>query len=252
MDVNVPAVVERSADLTFDLSSADLRIAGGAADLVEGHLTYAPGDPKPEVAVASKESTAGKVATVALKQGVPAAGGGGRLWDLKLNGGLPADVTVTQKSGALDLDLGLVDVKDLAVSSESGRVRVKLAGPHPSMSHASIDARSGGVAVDASGEYPALEGLDVSSSSGDVYMDLAGTWRKDFTAKVEAKSGDVVLTLPEKINTRVVASTSSGDVSAGGFVQDAGAWTHAPAQPSPFTLTVEVRVMSGDVELKLR
>lgn len=262
--VNVPMPAERSADVRLTLRSGDLKLAGGAAGLLEGSVTY-PGDAKPSVTTGSRESTSGKVVTVALEQ--PAFGPTtvSPVWDLRLNGGLPTNVFVSNASGDSTLDLMLADPKLLDIDSASGDVKLGLPGPHPSLSRLKLVSASGNVDVSVTGEYPALEAMDVSCASGNVGIDFTGTWRKSFTAGVSVSSGDVTLVLPRNVNVQVVGGTDSGTVSAEGFeksaptgslklppgVQAGAAWIRPTGKASDPTLTVIAHVSSGNLILKV-
>ncbi len=249
--VDIPPTIERSADVRLTMDSGDIRLAGAAAGLVEGTLTYPGSDGKPLVSAGSRESTEGKVATVEIRQGRPApATSGDRLIDLRLNGGLPMDLAVVEHSGDAVLDLSLVDARDLRIETDSGGTAVKLSGPHPSLSHVSFVSRSGETSIAANGEYPAIERFDVESASGGVRLDLGGTWKKDFTVRVRTASGNVTLVLPREVGVRVVGAPASGAVSAEGFSRTGGEWTRRSDKPSDFTLTVEVTLASGDLVLK--
>ncbi len=258
-DIRVPLAAERFADVGIAVTTADVRLSGAAADLVEGSATYPASDGKPETSTSSRESTAGGVAAFAVSQGPVSPASGKRLIDLRLNGGLPLDLNVTNGSGNSDLDLTLVDVQELKVNADSGNASVKLTGPHPSLSHASFAFGSGTASITANGEYPALEGFEVDSGSGAVSIDLSGTWRKSFTARVRAKSGNVTLTLPRGANIAVRGSVASGKVAEPGFARSrmptdrpgAVFLRRAADNPSDFTLGIEVDLGSGTLTLRV-
>jgi DUF4097 and DUF4098 domain-containing protein YvlB len=266
--VSLPSPTERAAALRFDVSSAELKLAGGAAGLLEGSLTFPSSETSPTMAVGSKDTASGKVATVDLKEnaGGVQLGGAGSVWDLKLNGGLPTDVHVASASGKLDLDLGVVDVKDVSVVSQSGEADLKLKGPHPSLSSLAVSTQSGKLDLDASGEFPAVEEFKVATASGELALNVSGTWRKSFTIRAVSQSGAVTLVLPRDCNVVVSAGTSSGQVSADGFDETPASASHVPPSGGPdpgrtftrkgdkyaeTTLTVRVTTQSGAITLKL-
>jgi hypothetical protein len=201
LTVSVPAYsTARSADIKLDMRGGDLKVTGAGVELVSGMLAYARPDVKPEVSRGTHESTAGVVQTAVLKQpgGASAMPVATVAWKLQLGGGLPTDLSVSKGTGDLDLDLALVDAKNLSVGAGTGRLSVELGGPHPALSHVSLTNSSGDATVDASGEYPALEAFSVRSTSGAVQLDMSGTWGKSFTGSVVTQSGAIKLVLPEQ------------------------------------------------------
>jgi len=244
----------RSADIKLDMPGGDLKVTGAGVDLVSGTLAYARPDAKPEVSSGTRESTAGVVQTAVLKQpgGASVTLEAIGAWKLQLGGGLPTDLSVPKGTGDLDLDLALVDAKNLSVGAGTGRLSVELGGPHPGLSHVSLANASGETTIDASGEYPALEAFEVRSASGAVDLDISGTWGKSFTGSVVTQSGAIRLVLPSKVNVRVVVSDSSGKVTAQGLTQEGTTWSYRSPSPSPYTLTLNVTSAGGDVDLSVK
>lgn len=244
----------RSASVAFDMPGGDLKVTGAGVEFVSGTLAFRREDARPTVVGGSRPSTAGVVQTAVLSQpsGPDTGADPAASWTAQLGGGLPTDITVAKSSGTADLDVSLVDVKDMSVTEASGRLVVKLGGPHPSLSHLTLMNASGATTVDASGEYPALEQLEVRSASGAVGLDISGTWGKSFTGAVATGSGAVNLVLPAAVNVRVNVSTEGGRVSAQGLTREGGAWKHQPSSASPYTLTLNVISVSGDVNLSIK
>lgn len=194
-------------------------------------------------------------------------------WRLAFNSEVAIAMAIESMSGSVDLDLDRVRLSDLEFKSRSGRVRAGLAGNYPELDEFLIDSTSGKVDVVMSGGFPTLSSVDIKSTSGatelaitgrcpnlrsvdvnsmsgHVNVDLRGSFeRDDLGVDIECTSGHVKVLLPVGVGASMNASTMSGKIRADGFNSGSGRWTNAAFGSSTATIWLNIRVMSGSVDV---
>jgi hypothetical protein len=140
---------------------------------------------------------------------------------------VPAATAVTAEADSGDVDASAIGARNARVHSDSGDVRLELAG-RQQLAWAHTD--SGDVDVIAA----AARTIDAQSDSGDVTVDARGTARR-VTARSD--SGDITVTVPPG-GYAVDATTDSGHVKVEGITIDERAPNAITAQTDSGDVTV--------------
>jgi hypothetical protein len=157
---NVKRVSAKSVSMDVEMSAGELRIAGGAADLLEARFDYNVPSWKPRV----NYTESGDHGRLLVEQ--PGASGThpGRTenrWDLRLNNDLPMELTVAMGAGDSRLTLGSLALRRLDFKLGAGQTVVDLTGAKENLS-----ARLEGGAGSATVRLPDDVGVRVEASGG--------------------------------------------------------------------------------------
>lgn len=259
-----------TAEVELDMTSGEVRVAGGARELAEAVFRYSHPELKPEV----EYEVDGDEAELEISQPHVEGLRDTRIeWDLRLNSDVETDLTVEVASGKIDLDLSSVNLTVLDVRATSGAVRARFGGDYPDLEEVTVGMRSGDSVLDLGGrfdrleqveveqtsgtidlalrgEYPALESVEIESTSGIIDLDLRGQWPEgDVDVRVSATSGTVAIQVPDDIGVSLETSVKSGMVSAAGFSSADGQRTNAAFGRSATTIWLSVEVTSGMVRI---
>jgi hypothetical protein len=124
--VSVPLGSNERANVELKMGAGEIRLSGGAQELLEGKIEYNVPDWKPTV----RTSVIDDHASVTIAQ--PASVGGfghvRYLWDLRLNNKTLLDLKVDCGAGKTDLNLGDVALRMVTVNMGAGEVKLDLRG----------------------------------------------------------------------------------------------------------------------------
>jgi len=126
MPVSVEAGKAELSRVELHMKVGDLKISGGAKNLVEGELRYLEPD-KPTVE-SSNSSFRASVVIDQKMSGRSKSRGDNYQWDLKLNDAMPIDLSMDFGVGHGDLRLGSVDLRSLEVKMGVGELKIDLRG----------------------------------------------------------------------------------------------------------------------------
>ena len=230
--------------------SAEIDVAGGADDLLEAEFRFNVEQLEPVV----EYDVSGSTGTLEVRESrtgsIFSLGDVINEWELRLGADAPIDLFVGSSSGHVELDLEDVDVEALEIDTSSGDAWIGVDGDHPSLTSVKADTSSGEVIARLKGSYERLSEVRVGTSSGDVEVDFAGTFQESIDVNVDTSSGDVIIVIPGDASARVTVETSSGDVSADGFVLRGDEYSLDGPSAGP-TFEIEVDTSSGDVTLMI-
>jgi hypothetical protein len=157
---------------TLKIGAGKLEVHGGAAQLVDGTITYNVPDWKPKVRY--EASSFRGVLTIDQ----PGKHGGmGHIkneWDLRLNNDKPIDLSVEFGAGEANLDLGSLNLKGLSVELGAGKIDMDLRGTPKS----SYNARIQGGVGEATVHVPTEVGVSAEAHGGIGQIEVEGL-RKD-------------------------------------------------------------------------
>jgi hypothetical protein len=108
--------------VSLEMSAGELKVASGAAKLMEGQFTYNVDRFKPIIDRKPGELRISQGETQGFGVGVESR------WDLRLNEGVPLDVTAKLGAGEAELNLGELNLRNLQVGIGAGQVHVDLRG----------------------------------------------------------------------------------------------------------------------------
>jgi hypothetical protein len=116
-------------EVQLEMNAGELRVNGGAKELVEAEFAYNVASWKPEV----RFDRNGFRGTLLIKQG----GGSGTMgsskndWQVKLNNEVPLDFSLKCGAGENRLYLGDLDLRDVEINLGAGRIELDLRGHQP-------------------------------------------------------------------------------------------------------------------------
>jgi hypothetical protein len=161
-------------DVRLEMNAGELRVNGGAKELVESDFTYNVAGWKPEV----RFERTGLRGELLIKQG----GHSGSLgtakneWQVNLNESVPLDFTLQCGAGDNRLFLGGLDLRDVEVNLGAGRVELDLRGKQPTHDYS---VRINGGVGEADVKLPADTEIVAEASGGLGGIDVHGLEKQD-------------------------------------------------------------------------
>src|SRR5579862_4225467 len=145
------------AQLNLRMGAGELRVSGGAANLMSGDFSYNVPAWKPDIRY---NSNAGR-ATLTIEQpktGQMNLGNATNRWDLQLNDEIPIDLALQFGAGETRLDLGSLSLRSIDVEMGVGELKLDLRG-NPKHNY---DVRVRGGVGEANVYLPANVGIDAT------------------------------------------------------------------------------------------
>ncbi|MFB3921861.1 MAG: toast rack family protein [Terriglobia bacterium] len=186
----------QSVQVAVKMGAGDLKLGGGAADLLDADFTYSSPRLKPEV----DYNVQGAQGKLEIRQPEGSGGphrGGQYTWDLHLNDKVPLELRVDLGAGKSDLSLGSLSITKLDVNMGVGETIVDLTGDWKNDIHARIHGGVGqatvklprdvGVRVQARGGIGEIRAGDLRKD-GDIYTNDA-YGKSSVTLDVEVEGG---------------------------------------------------------------
>jgi hypothetical protein len=186
----------KSVRMEVKMGSGELKVAGGASQLLDAEFTYNVPAWKPLVDY-NASGTQGYL-TIRQPAGVHGTEAGVRYnWDLHLNNSVPLDMTVEMGAGRADLTLGTLSLNSLDLKFGAGESVVDLTGDWKNDLTARIRGGVGkvtlrlprdvGVRVDAEGGIGSINAADFKKQ-GHTYVNEA-YGKSHVTLRVDVKAG---------------------------------------------------------------
>lgn len=171
----------------LELNAGELRVDGGAKELMEGEFIYNVASWKPHITF----EKSGFRSTLNVKQGGKTASFGQTKneWRLNLNDSIPLDFSLHCGAGENRLNLGQLDLRGVEVHIGAGRVELDLRGKPPTHDY-SVEIH-GGVG-EAIVRLPPEAGIEARASGGLGEIDVQGLekhgdhWRNAAAGKGQA------------------------------------------------------------------
>jgi hypothetical protein len=156
------------ANVELDIGAGELKVRGGASDLVDGNFLYNMSGYKPVV----DSSVNGSHAIVTVRQSTHNnfGGHGHNTWDLQLNDNAVLDLAIKCGAGQAELNLGSIALRALDVQMGAGQVDLDLRGTPKRDYEVNI---SGGVGQ-ASVRLPEGVGIRADAHGGLGSIDVTG------------------------------------------------------------------------------
>jgi hypothetical protein len=165
----------RSVRAKLEMGAGELKLTGGADQLMEGDFSYNVSGWKPKVSY----DVSGQEGKLVVKQG---NAGGARLgagarneWDIRFNDEVPTDLVVQMGAGESDLDLDSLTLKGLNLQMGAGKTTVDLTGDYAKDFDTSIQ---GGVG-EATVLLPSTVGVKAKAEGGLGKINAKGLKRVD-------------------------------------------------------------------------
>jgi hypothetical protein len=193
----------KSVRIEIKMGAGELKVAGGANDLLDGQFTYNVATWKPQL---EYHVNNGKGRLRIGQRGGGSSGPGARNeWELHLNNQVPMEMNVEMGAGRTELTLGSLALNNLSLKMGAGETVVDLTGDWKNDLSAHIQGGVGkatvrlprevGVSVKASGGIGAINAHDLTKD-GDFYVNEAnGKSRATLHVEVEGGVGEINLEL---------------------------------------------------------
>ena len=187
----------RSVRAQLKMGAGELKLTGGADQLMEGDFSYNVAEWKPDVSYDVSGDEGELVVKQGGAEGSNLTGEARNEWDIRLNDELPTDLVVQLGAGESDLDLDSLALKGLKLQMGAGKTTVDLTGDYAQSFNASIQ---GGVG-EATVELPSEVGVKAKAQGGLGKINAEGLKRvgdsyvndaygeSDVTLNVEVQGG---------------------------------------------------------------
>jgi N-terminal domain of toast_rack, DUF2154 len=186
----------KSVQVQIKMGAGELKVEGGASNLMNADFTYNVPRWKPEV----RYDASGGTGQLTIQQPPGSRGHGGRTryeWDLRFNNQVPMEMNIDQGAGSANLDLAGLALSNLKVNIGAGETTINLDGKWKNDLAASIHGGVGqamlklprdvGVHVVAHGGLGAINASGFSKQ-GDAYVNDA-YGKSPVTLHIEVEGG---------------------------------------------------------------
>ena len=214
-----------SVRVEIDMGAGELDVSGGSNELLEATFTYNVEELNPEATYSNGKLV---VRHDDIKEGIGTffdLDDYRNEWDLRLNEGVPMEMSIDLGAGRTDLTLGSLALTTL-----------------------DINAGAGGVDLDLSGSQ-SLNRLDFDMGAGEFTLDLTGDWQDDLEAVIRGGVGELNLRLPSNVGVRVDVDTGIGGVDTSGLTKDGDVYTNDAYGESEVTLRISIDGGVGQINL---
>lgn len=209
------------------MGAGELKVAGGAGELLEAEFIYNVVQWKPEVDYRISDNRG----YLTLKQ--PSRIGDVFLtnilykWNLLLNNEIPMDLDITFGAGNGNLELGSLHLTNLDIIMGAGNVLINLDG-----------SRS-------------LARFDMIMGVGDANVKLTGDWKNDLDFNIKGGVGEATFQLPSDIGVRVDISGGIGKINAIGMKREGNSYVNDAYSESEVTLSIKIQAGVGEINLEM-
>ena len=150
-----------STRLNLTIGAGELKVAGGAAKLLEADFAYNSENAKPTV----DRRTSGSTSEITISQPESRGftfGNTKSEWNLRLNDGVPLDLSTRLGAGQVDMNLGSLNLRSFDMNMGVGEVNVDLRGT-PKKSY---NVRINGGVGEARVYLPRTVGISANAAGG--------------------------------------------------------------------------------------
>jgi len=185
---SVPRGTAESVHVQVEMGAGELRIAGGAKELLEATFDYSEAAGKPRVAYEAS-GTRGELSVTQPHMGVH-VGRTHNEWDLRLNNEMPMELNVEMGAGQGDLILRDLSLTKLDIQLGAGQLTADLTGDWKKDVDVNIEGGVGSATI----RLPGSVGVRVNASGGIGSINVRGL-KRDGDAYVNDAYGKSPVTL---------------------------------------------------------
>jgi hypothetical protein len=240
--ISVPVPAGGEARLTLSFGAGELKLAPGAANLVEGTASYNLDDLKPQVISdgANVEIKQEDLLRLVEPRGVKS------VWDFKL-GASPMDLSINAGAYQGDFELGGLSLTGLTVKDGAASVDLSFSKPNL-VAMTVLRYETGASQVELSGLANAnFSTMLMSSGAGDYTLDFTGDLKRDATITISTGLSNIKLIVPRGIPATLTADTELTNVNVGSsWKKDGNRYSQPGTGP---TLTFIIKGGAGNLTL---
>ena len=247
MDLSVPVPVGgQTSELSIEMGSGELEIAGGGAGLVEGTVRYNVEKWQPTV-----ETSGNRIKIVQGSQGkidIPDRNVINE-WDLRL-GNTPVDLNIQAGAYEGTLDLTGVPITNLTVADGASRATVKFDSLNPTRMER-LTYKTGASQVDLEGLGNAnVAEVIFEGGAGSYTLDFSGELQQDISVHLSAGMSNVRINVPENARVRVEVGGGLSNVSVSDtWTTDGDVYERSGSGP---LINIKIDMGLGNLELRVR
>lgn len=194
-----------AARAEIHMKAGELRIEGGASNLMSASFRYSERVGRPDV----HYEIAGGTGTLRVESPHDSYSGGHAVneWKLRMGAEAPVDMTVGLGAGDSDLDLSHLQMRSLEVNMGAGEMTLNMSGKYPRDVTARVNGGVGtakirlpketGVVVDATGGIGSIDTHGLTKRDGKYYNDAYADDKPALRMTVRGGVGDVTLSVGE-------------------------------------------------------
>jgi hypothetical protein len=193
-----------SVELDLDIGAGELKVQGGARELMEGYFVYNIERWKPEI----RYYVDGNRGILKVKQGECSAVTIGKTrnkWDISVSDDVPLDIGIDFGAGAGNLDLRGLILNSLKIDMGVGELKVDISGEQKQSLNVSVDGGVGsatiylpldvGVRVEVDGGIGSVNARGMIKKRGVYVNDAYGKTEVTINVDVDAGIGSIDLIL---------------------------------------------------------
>jgi hypothetical protein len=214
-----------SVSVDIEMGAGELDVSGGSDELLEATFTYNVEELNPGATYSNGNLV---VQHDDIKEGIGTffdLDDYRNEWDLRLNEGVPMEMSIDLGAGRTDLTLGSLALTSLDINAGAGDVHLDLSGSQ------------------------FLNRLDFDMGAGEITLDLTGDWQDDLDAAIKGGVGQISLKLPSNVGVRIVVNTGIGGVDTSGLTKDGDTYTNDAYGDSEVTLHIDIDGGIGQINL---
>ena len=212
--INVPMPAGEAAQLTLHFGAAEqFQLAAGASSLIEGTVQYNDDQLQPQV------MTSGSSVTIAqaVRSSMFPSTGLGNMWNLKLSGAIPLQLTVEAGAYTGSYDLGGLRLRAITVTQGAAQTAYDFSTPNTEpMEQLSVASGASELRMAHLANANAAT-MHFALAAGSNTLDFGGRLLRNAHVEISSGAGDLILRVPNTTPMRVTVTGGLSDVQALGF-----------------------------------
>jgi len=249
----VPLSDTESAEVLLRFGAANFLLKPGAAELLEGEVTYNVDQLEPET---EYSSSAGKVRVeISPQRGIEIRGLPTERvrndWEVWLTKEIPLSLRI--EAGAFGGDFDLSGLRLANLEMRTGAARSTVSFEEPNLQELErIEIETGASEFDILGlGYANFEEMTFKSGLGRYTLDFTGPLNRSAQVRIEAGISQVTIIVPESTGTKVIVEEEVSDTDIYGFRRlEEKEYVNDAFQEAENTLIIKIRMGLGSLTLR--
>ncbi len=242
---DAPGDPSHPADVHVEVHAGELHLTPGGVHVVGGAAKTNVSDLAPVVTIAGY-----RVDVTQGKPGMQLSDWGlGLIADYRLTlGTTPMTLSVNNRAGSTELELGGLPLKSLHVGGAAGPTRVAFSAPNPLAADTlDVVSSAGPLTMTDVGRFGA-SAVRVQTQAGSVALSFGSKVDREVSVDISSAAGGVKLSLPPDVTARADVKTEAGAIKLNGWNKDGESYVLGNPGPSP-RVHVQVKTGAGGVTL---
>jgi len=249
----VPLGDAESAEVLLRFGAASFHLKPGAAELLEGEVTYNVDQLEPETEYSSSAGQA-KV-EISPRRGTEIRGLPTERvrndWEIWLTRKIPLSLRTEAGAFGGDFDLSGLRLTNLEIRTGAARSTVSFEEPNPQELER-IEIETGASEFDILGlGYANFEEMTFKSGLGRYTLDFAGRLNRSAEVRIETGISQVTIIVPESTGTKVILEEEVSDTDIYGFRRlEEKEYVNDAFEEAENTLVIKIRMGLGSLTLR--